>query len=460
MILKTKKQSKGGQDTSEVLYSIIFEKRGADMIKEEKFYGWKMVIVLSLVYFIIGGIGIYGPSTVNGLMLKETGMSRSIYGWGFLGFNLFQGLIAPWVAKLINKKGIKASLLVGSAFLALTGLLMGTVIDVVKYPWLFVAVFGIIAGFSIGFGGPVPAQTGVNLWFNKKRALAMSIVMSASGVGGFVVAPMMAKVAAASGGHYKPIWLVVMASGVIAMIITALFVKNKPEDLGQVPDGQIIDQSTAKVSRVYKARVPMEPAKALRHPKMWLVAIGLFGIFFPYMFAIAHSMPHILDRGFTPAVAAMAIGLMPFCSIAGRLAAGFLGDIIEPRFIWLVGAICMVIGFFFLMNASTYRDLVLYAIFMGAGFGTGFVSYPTLFGNYFGGATFPSIMAVVFPLMQLVGAIAPGLGGYIFDATGSYQLFFNIGYVSFAIGIVAIFMASPPSNVVEASLPKTVSETH
>ncbi|HEX3031682.1 MAG TPA: MFS transporter [Bacillota bacterium] len=414
------------------------------MTKESKFYGWTMVVVLFTIYFIIGGIGIYGPSTVNALMLKETGMSRSIYGWGFLGFNLFQGLIAPWVAKLINTKGIKASLLAGGGFLALTGLLLGTVIDVVKFPWLFVAVFGIVAGFSIGFGGPVPAQTGVNLWFNKKRALAMSIVMSASGVGGFVVAPMMTKIAAAAGGHYKPVWLVVSGSAVIAMIITALFVKNKPEDLGQVPDGRIIDDSNAKVSRVYKAKVAVEPAKALRHPKMWFVAVGLFGVFFPYMFALAHSMPHILDRGFTPAQAAMAMGLMPFCSIAGRLTAGFLGDVIEPRFIWFVGALLMVFGFYNLMIASTYTHLVLYAIFMGAGFGTSFVSYPTLFGNYFGGATFPAIMGVFFPLMQLIGAAAPGLGGYIFDATGSYQSFFYIGFVSFAIALVSILLASPP----------------
>ncbi|HEX3032855.1 MAG TPA: MFS transporter [Bacillota bacterium] len=421
------------------------------MTKEGRFYGWTMVVVLFTVYFLIGGMGIYGPSTVNALMLKETGMSRSIYGWGFLGFNLFQGIVAPLVARLINKKGIKASLLAGSAFLALTGLLMGTVVDVVKYPWLFVGVFGIIAGFSIGFGGPVPAQTGVNLWFNKKRALAMSIVMSASGVGGFVVAPMMTKVAAMAGGHYKPIWLVVMGAAILAMIITALFVKNKPEDLGQVADGSLIDAGTAKVSRVYKASVAVEPAKALRHPKMWFVTIGLLGVFFPYMFCLAHSMPHLLDRGFSPATAAMAIGLMPLCSIAGRLAAGFLGDIIEPRFIWLVGALSMVIGFFALMNATTYTHLVVYAIFMGAGFGTAFVSYPTLFANYFGGTTFPSIMAVVFPLMQLVGAIGPGLGGSIFDATGSYQTFFIIGYVSFAIAVAALLMASPPEKATKAS---------
>ncbi|HEX3031913.1 MAG TPA: MFS transporter, partial [Bacillota bacterium] len=427
---------------------------------EGKFYGWTMVVVLFIIYFIIGGVGIYGPSTVNGLMLKETGMSRSIYGWGFLGFNLFQGLIAPWVAKVINTKGIKTSLLMGGGFLALTGLLLGTVIDVTKYPWLFVAVFGIVAGFAIGFGGPVPAQTGVNLWFNKKRALAMSIVLSASGVGGFVVAPTMTKIAAASGGHYKPVWLVVAGAAVIAMVITALFVKNKPEELGQVPDGRIYeDTGVTKVSRVYKAKVAMEPAKALRHPKMWFIALGLYGVFFPYMFGLAHSMPHILDHGFTPAQAAMAIGLMPFCSIAGRLTLGFLGDYVEPRYIWFVGAISMIIGFYFLMIASTYTHLVLYAIFMGVGFGTAFVSYPTLLGNYFGGATFPSLMAVVFPLMQLVGAIAPGLGGAIFDRTGSYQLFFYIGFVSFAIALVSILLASPPKVVEESAVPKTIGET-
>ncbi|HEX3030948.1 MAG TPA: MFS transporter [Bacillota bacterium] len=417
------------------------------MTKDNKFYGWAMVVVLFIVYFLIGGMGIYGPSTANGVMLKETGMSRSFYGWAFLAYSLVQGLVAPFVAKLINSKGIKASLLVGSGLLALTGLLLGTVADAATAPWAFAAVFGVIAGASIGFGGPVPAQTGVNLWFNKKRALAMSIVMSASGVGGFVVAPLMAKVAAMSGGHYKPIWLMVMGTSLFAMLITALFVKNKPEDLGQIPDGKAIDNSgNVKVSRVYKATVAMEPAKALRHPKKWLITAALVGCFFPYMFLIAHSMPHMLDRGFTTATAAMVLGLMPFCSVFGRLAAGAVGDYVEPRYIWLVGTISMIIGFYSLMIATTYTHLVIYAVLIGFGWGVGFVCMPTLYGNYFGGSTFPSVMALVFPIMQITGSISPLVAGKVFDATGSYNLAFYIGFVFLALAIAALLLATPPNS--------------
>jgi MFS family permease len=419
------------------------------MVKEAKFYGWPMVAVLFTLYLLIGGMGIYGPTTVNTLMLTETGMSRNLFGLSFLVFNLCQGVVAPIVAWIINTRGIKTSLIIGAGLLALSGLLLGTVVDVVKFPWLFVMVFGVLAGASIGFGGPVPNQAGVNLWFNKNRALAMAIVMSATGVGGFIIAPLMVKIAATS-GTYKAVWLFVCLLSLVAMVIAAVFVKNKPEDLGQVPDGKIIeDTGPKKVSRVYKATVAMEPKKALRHPKMWLITIALVGVFFPYMFCLGHSMAHILDRGFTTATAAMAIGLMPFCSIFGRLAVGAVGDFIEPRWLWLCASIMMVIGYISLMNAQTYTHLVVYAIFIGFGWGASFVCMPTLFGNYFGGATYASIMAVVFPIMQLAGAISPGMAGSIFDATGSYQLSFIIGLAFFATAFVALLLASPPKATVE-----------
>lgn len=428
------------------------------MTTETKFYGWNMVVVLFLVYFIIGGLGIYGPSTVNGLMLDETGMSRATYGNAFMLYSLFQGFAGPVVAKLINRKGIKASLIVGSGLLALTGLLLGTIVNPAQAPWAFVIVFGIVAGCSIGFGGPVPAQTGVNLWFNKKRALAMSLVMTASGFGGFFVAPAMVKVANMYGGHYKPIWLFVMGLSLLAMLITILFVKNKPEDLGQVPDGKIIDDTatSGKVSRVFKTTVPMEPAKALRHPKMWLITIALMGCFFSYMLVIAHAMPHMLDCGFTTAQAAMALGVMPFCSIFGRLAVGAVGDYVEPRWLWLVGVIMMFGGFYSLMIASTYTHLLLYAILLGFGWGMGFVCMPTLYANYFGGIAFASIMGLAFPLMQLAGSISPTLAGFVFQKTGSYDIAFYASLICFVIAFVALLAASPPVSK-EASIKKDVT---
>jgi MFS family permease len=127
-----------------------------------------------------------------------------------------------------------------------------------------------------------------------------------------------------------------------------------------------------------------------------------------------------------------------------RIPAGWLGDQFELR--WAV------FGFIFLMAFGMagfwlgHGVLLLSVMGMlfGAGYGGLLVLGPVVTGNYFGERAFPIINSVLAPVMLPFAAAAPAGAGYIFEATGSYDIAFAIAIGLLVSGMIAAFFMKPP----------------
>ncbi|KAA0166260.1 hypothetical protein FNF31_01486 [Cafeteria roenbergensis] len=77
--------------------------------------------------------------------------------------------------------------------------------------WQAALTFGVVtgAGFSLSF---TPSILAIPLWFEKRRALAIGLAVSGSGVGTFAVAPAMTAIIAASGWRIAVLWLALGAA--------------------------------------------------------------------------------------------------------------------------------------------------------------------------------------------------------------------------------------------------------
>ena len=416
------------------------------MASERKFYGWYLVAALWVIYLINVGYAMYGASVVNTFMIKDLDMSRKTLGLGFALFMLLQGLPGSLIAMMINKKGIRYTLCFGSLLIIIGSALMATVVST---PLMFFLVFGVIMGLGVGFGRVLCLQTGVTLWFNRKRALAMSIALTAAGVGGFIAAPTLVNVLALTGNSWRAGWFFIGGLSLLAFIISILFVKNKPSDLGQYPDGINPSQakfegaSAAKGSNVFKTADEWTTSQALKTGSIWLIFIGSVGFYVPYLLCVSHGVAHFMDQGFTKEAAAMSIGVLTLFSIIGRLLGGAIGDKIEPRFIWSISLLILFAGVLTGMVATTQLHIYLYAVLVGVGFGAAFVCMPTLFANYYGPKAFASIMGTLFPLLTIFASSAPFIAGWIFDSMGSYRIAFIGASVFCLIGALTLLLAKP-----------------
>src|SRR5579863_10685450 len=199
-----------------------------------RFYGWKLLAACWFIMFLNLGIPAYGASGLNALMAPALHLDRRALGLLFSAYMIMSGLPGPLVAVSVNRLGVRRTLMLGSVFLIVGALLMGTLVNSF---WYAVLAFGLLVGGGVATGAALATQAGLARWFVRRRALVLSILYSSGAVGGFVSGRLLDRVVTLAGGNWRAGWWVIAALSALACIVAALFVKESPADLGQAPDG-------------------------------------------------------------------------------------------------------------------------------------------------------------------------------------------------------------------------------
>ncbi len=416
-----------------------------------KFYGWFLVGIFFCIYFINTTFPYYGASVINTFMAKALNLDRSTLGLGYSIFSVSLAVSAPVVGFCVNKFGTRLTLFGGGILIFLGALLMASA---VATPWQYVVAFGLITGTGVSMGGAIPIQAGVTLWFKQRKAFAMSIVLSAAGVGGLIAAPLLNKIILASDGNWKIGWVLVAATAILSALLSVFFVKNRPEDMGQVPDGipattthnAPSDSSSPVSQKTFQSNVAWGTGDAFRTKALWLIIFASIAYLTPYITVVAHGVVYLQEIGHPKAISAMSVGLLVFFSIIGRFASGFFGDRIEPRIIWSIALLFIVAGMVVLTKSAAMGpvSVYLYAFLVGTGMGGAYVCMATILGNYYGADSFASLMGLIFPIIFLVAALGPYLTGLVYDLRGSYvEAFIGLTVLAF-VGVIGGLLATPP----------------
>jgi MFS family permease len=417
------------------------------MLQNRPFYGWKLLTALAAIVSINVGMTYVAAAVVNAPMARDLEMSRGTLGLGSTVFLLCLGLSAPLVARSVNALGSRATLCVGSLLIALGSILLASC---VSRGWQFVLGYGLLLGAGCGFGGMAPAHSCATLWFEKRRAMALALVLVGAGLGGSIFAPLLTRLIAAANGNWRAGWLCLSAASLTAALMSVLFVKNRPQEVGQVADeyrqsvSEIIDDAPSERSQVYRTRDHWTLKEATRTPTFWLLTLAAVGESVPGTSAIAHAIPHLRDLGHSAAAAGAALGLFSTFSIFGSLTVGFLCDRVEPRVVW---AVCIaLIGAGMLVATRARADAVMYLFTGMLGFGSGaaLTCWHATVGNYFGPSSFPSILCAQLPVSNTIAAASPFLVGIVYDVRGSYTpAFVSLAAFSVLTAILLLFTRPP-----------------
>lgn len=172
-------------------------------------YGWVICFVAFLSNFVVDGICSSMGIVKNGFKEKY-GVNETVgnlIGSLLIGSYLLAG---PFVAGLVDKYGSRM-IVVSGAFVAFMSFFFSTYINIFE---LFIFIFSIIGGVGFGFIY-LPSIVMVGYWFESKRALATSLSVAGSGVGGIALPILINKVNDYAGLNGTVIFL----SGLIALIV-------------------------------------------------------------------------------------------------------------------------------------------------------------------------------------------------------------------------------------------------
>ena len=241
----------------------------------------------------------------------------------------------------------------------------------------------------------------------------------------------------------------------IALVIAFFFMKDKPADVGQMPDGMpvategadpLAQASKNTVSSVYKNMHSETSKEALRRLPFWLIWLGTFSVFVALNMAVSSGVLYFSGLGLDTGVVAGAVAVQGIAAVAVNLVIAPLADRVEPARILGVCALLTALGAFlaFICGPGDVALLYAYYILLGIGFGGNTSVMPTAFANYFGIEHFPKIMGIVLLLLSVFSALVPLIAGAIFDATGTYvAMFLAVAVVGVVGGFASLLVPFP-----------------
>jgi MFS family permease len=409
-----------------------------------KFYGWKLVAVLFILDFINMGFPYYGGSIINSYMIHDIVMSRATLGWGFTILNLFVGFAAIVVAMSIVKYGIRVTFVIGSVIIGLNALFLGFY---ASKPWHYLVGFGVVNGIGMSFATLVPCATGVTRWFRRYRGSMMGLALSASGISGFVLSPLLDKMLRTGGGNWHIGWRIVACAMVVSGLIAFLFVKESPESMGQTVDG-LPEEQQARPSRTdaLATKYPWTSGEAYGTTAYWLIAIAGIAATFPYFLFIAHWVENLRGVGITPAKASWGLSLLTIGTLGGRWLGGILMDYLNARLAFILGvSIYLVSSYLAIVSRADTLTLAYGAsVLQGLAYGWTYSCSNTMIGHYYGPKAYPKLSGMYILLTSGCASPAGAVGGKIFDIYGSYTKSFELDAVLAMVAIIAMVFAAMP----------------
>lgn len=390
------------------------------------FYGW-WVVLTAAIGLCLG----YAPTFVYSFSVflkslsQEFHSSRSSISLAFTFANIMQSVGAPLAGRLVDRFGARRVILPSTAIF---GLVLISFKHFATSLWQLYACF-IVLGF-IGVGtAPVPYGIVVSRWFDKRRGLALGLMMAGLSSGAIAI-PTIAQHLIAIMGWRTAYAIVGSMALAVSLPVVGIFLKDSPAKMSLLPDGAM-DLHTGSEKRSDEQGL-MWPA-ARKKGAFWLMACAFFLVGASVHACVIHLVPMLTDRGVSVEKAALASSLLGMAVLIGRVLSGYLLDRFFGPYvaIFLFGGVACGISMFWTGVAGNLALLAAFLVGLGMGAEADIIAYLT--SRYFGLRSFGEIYGYLFSIFTLAGALGPLLMAKGFDRAGSYQvplLFFLLATVA------------------------------
>ena len=405
-----------------------------------KFYGWWIVLAGTVILFVSSGIGFYGHGVILDPLRTLHGWSKATISSAVTLYFFTSGIMGMIIGRQIDRYGPKWILIIGSLIIGAAFVLLSYIESV----WQLYAIYFIMAlGFSCT--SLVPANTLITNWFIRKRGFAMSLTNTGLSAGGIVLVPLASYIITRWG---LQIALPVLGTiyGIV-VIISTIFIKQRPSDINQFPDGKppesaYLDSHSSAISYSSQMRV-WTRIQAIRTLAFWSIVIAFLLALAGQIAFLVHQIS-FLSQFLGVSGAATAVSLTAGASIIGRLWLGTFVDRCDKRHVIMVCFLIQSIAVLTLAHHHQVVILYLGTLAFGLTMGNIIMMQSLIIGECFGLVSFATVsgLAGVFTLSG--AAFGPSIAGFIFDATGSYQTAFTIFAAMSVVAILVIYFAKPP----------------
>ncbi|HEX3862054.1 MAG TPA: MFS transporter [Stellaceae bacterium] len=399
-------------------------------------YAWVVAAVTFLVALTTAGaVGI--PSALILPLGREFGWDTAQISSALAIRLLLFGLMAPFAAALIERYGVRRMVLMAITMIVI-GLGGALVMNRV---WQLIVAWGIIVGIGTGMTALVLSAIVANRWFAARRGLVLGVLTASSATGQLVFLPLAASIAEHWG--WRGALLPSMGALVLGGVLVALFLRDRPADLGLSPYGasEIVPAPSGAPSGAAIGRAFVVLREASVSPIFWILA-GTFMICGLSTSGLiqTHFISLCVDYGMAPVAAASVLAMMGFFDIFGTIGSGWLSDRYDPRklLFWYYGLRGLSLLYLPYSSFSVY-GLSLFAMFYGLDWIATVPPTVKLAANAFGRERASIIFGWIFAVHQLGGAAAAYGAGLSRTLASTYlPAFFVAGAACLLAALLAL----------------------
>ena len=196
--------------------------------------------------------------------------------------------------------------------------------------------------------------------------------------------------------------------------------------------------------------------QAVRTRAFWFLAAFTGAVFMVQAGVSLHQVAHYINQGLPGPSAALTASAFAIFQMLGAMFWAMLGRRGPVRFLLSAVALVLAVAAFGASFSSSLRSALLAAATVGVGVGGLRILVRLAWADYYGREHLGAIRGYTMSAQIGGQAAGPVLAGFMFDATGSYQLPLMMFTGSAALaGLLALF-AIPP----RLQVPEAVSYTH
>jgi len=388
----------------------------AKSINGQIYYGWVIILIAAISVFFSSPGQTYSISSFIDSYITDFNCSRTLVSSIYSVATILSGLLLIFIGRTVDKHGERKMLVIIGMALAIACLFNSIITNI------FMMLIGFFLLRFLGQGSLtlIPGSL-VPQWFEKKRALAISLYTC-----GLIAANMVVPA--------FNIWLINTFTWQVAwrfwalILITIflplayLFVINKPEDIGLLPDNRKVE-SQEEIIEAFN-RIETESwslNEAIKTKEFWFIgfismvpSMIVTGLMFHYFSIMA-------SKGVSDVAASYVIGLFALPGFLMPIVAGLVIDRTKSKHILtfiLVLMTCCMISIIFVKSIFTASIFMLILGFISH---LEMIASSVIWVRYFGRKNLGSIRGAATVFMVVGSALGPIPFGLSFDLTQGYN---------------------------------------
>lgn len=383
-------------------------------------------LALALSYSARAALGLAMP-----VWEREFGWTRGFVSNAGAIALVIMAIIAPISGVMLDRKGLRFTLLVGLAAVCISCIVVGSNDN----PWILLLGFGLIGGVGFGIVATHVVAAAVARVYPDNVGFSSGVATSGSTAGQFLIVPLVAMLLTSFSWRWGFVGLAVGTACLIP------FVWLVPEDN---PRSDVASDSRGGASTwEWKSDLGQLAVSPVFHLLFWSFFICGYttsGVI------ETHLLPYASFCGFPPVPSATAYGVLSAVNLVGMIVVGWLTDRMNRPLLLAGIYIVRGITFLLLLNVGTsFETLLLFAVLFGA------VDYSTvpvtasLVASHLGLRFMGLVMGLITAGHQIGAALGAGLGGFLFDRYASYdKVWISSLVLAVMAGLLVLLMKERP----------------